>query len=174
MFCRLSTYPMVLWKRESFSFETDIKNMKWFILKLLILLCFDSDLAANGSLCRSRGIRLESHQFNAETCALCYLYMPKTKFKSNFAKWNLTRSGNQSSFPLMGSKLTNGSLAVCKLFCYPWISHFWAPFFLDCGRCIWWGKSFTPNFPWWLLNQALERLLPSCQRMLSKNGFWRM
>ena len=149
-----------------------MEGSSFLSLLLLPIWFFDCDLALNVTLCRSRGIFLEPKQFKAETCALCYLYMPKTKFKDNFVKWNLTRS--KSSFPPLESMLTNGSMEVnyssMVLINKSFLS---THSFLDCRRCVWWGKSFAPNFPWWLLNQALERLLPSCRRMLSKDDFWK-
>ena len=87
-----------------------MEGSSFLSLLLLPIWFFDCDLALNVTLCRSRGIFLEPKQFKAETCALCYLYMPKTKFKDNFVKWNLTRS--KSSFPPLESMLTNGSMEV--------------------------------------------------------------
>ena len=91
----------------------------FFSLLLLPVLYFtSSDLTTVvnpvSTLCRSRGIFLEPRQFMAETCALCYLYMPKTKFQDHFAKWNLTHS--KLTFPPMGSMLTNGTLEVTLIF----------------------------------------------------------
>ena len=87
-----------------------MEGSSFLSLLLLPIWFFDCDLALNVTLCRSRGIFLEPKQFKAETCALCYLYMPKTKFKDNFVKWNLTRS--KLSFPPLGSMLSNGSMEV--------------------------------------------------------------
>ena len=88
------------------------KHVFCSVLLLPVLYFTSSDLATVNpvTLCRSRGIFLEPRQFMAETCALCYLYMPKTKFQDNFAKWNLTHS--RLTFPPTGSMLTNGTLEV--------------------------------------------------------------
>ena len=129
----MHTYFILLWNRRDtdrnvnksftgqvcqvgisiFSFIT-MEGSSFLSLLLLPILFFDSELAVNVTLCRSRGIFLEPRQFMAETCALCYLYMPKTKFQDHFAKWNLTHS--KLTFPPMGSMLTNGTLEVTLIF----------------------------------------------------------
>ena len=92
------------------------------VLLLPFLFCTSDSLGNNvsekaektagaGGLCRSRGVFLEPTQFMAETCALCYLYMPKDKFKTAFAKWNLTH-GTTWTFPRRASLLSNGTLEV--------------------------------------------------------------
>ena len=112
-----------------------MEGSSFLSLLLLPIWFFDNDLALNVTLCRSRGIFLEPKQFKAETCALCYLYMPKTKFKDNFVKWNLTRS--KSSFPPLESMLTNGSMEVnyssMVLINKSFLS---THSFLDCRRCV--------------------------------------
>ena len=77
-------------------------------------------LSANGlQSCRSRGLFLKPEEFNAETCALCYIYMPITKFKTVYSKWNLTNEG-QRLISRTGARLSNGhlNLTVCHFnFC---------------------------------------------------------
>ena len=90
------------------------------VLLLPFLFCTSDSLGNNVSekaagkegLCRSRGVFFEPIQFMVETCALCYLYMPKDKFKNPFAKWNLTH-GTTRMFPhRISSLLSNGTLEV--------------------------------------------------------------
>jgi hypothetical protein len=57
--------------------------------------------------CRSRGLSLASEEFLAETCALCYIYMPYNKFKMG-DKWRLSGSMTVRD-PSMGSRLTNSN-----------------------------------------------------------------
>ena len=47
----------------------------------------DVDDSDGMSMCRSRGVFLTPENFQLETCALCYFYMPKNLFTR---KWDIT------------------------------------------------------------------------------------
>lgn len=61
----------------------------------------------DNSVCRSRGIILSSQEFQAETCAYCYMYMPSSQFEPG-AKWVLARRLHIGQ----GSRLTDGNVTV--------------------------------------------------------------
>ena len=85
----------------------------FLLLPLFFLLASEKSSAVAEQQCRTRGVFLEPKEFTAETCATCYIYVHKDKFKSAFHKWN-TIPRNVTQMPLKATKLTNGTHEVSK------------------------------------------------------------
>ena len=93
------------------------KLMPSFLLLPLFFLLASEKSSAVAEQCRSRGISLKPEEFNVETCAWCYFYMPLSKIKSahGINRWTLARRNMtqiNAKIPLKGTKLTNGTIEV--------------------------------------------------------------
>ena len=86
---------------------------KSFLPTVFCLLPYLFAVASDAQVCRSRGVYLEANEFMAETCALCYIYIPLAKFKTFRDKWNITRVRGMEAYN--GHRLTDGKT---KVYCF--------------------------------------------------------
>lgn len=128
------------------TFQRDLR-MTSKVAFIFWLLPFFFLVVSEGQLCRSRGLFLQAPEFMAETCALCYIYIPPNKFKFPQAKWNMT--GRSAHDPFIGTRLTNGTLQVEHNFGTFVVMHHYLLLLssnLDCGQCIRCPKSSLGKF----------------------------